>query len=381
MVVGSGLFGLTIAERVATELDLDVVVVERRKHIGGNTHSEWEPETGIEIHRYGSHVFHTSNSRVWEYVNRFTQFNSYRHSVFTTHRGRVYPLPINLGTITAFYGRAMSPVEAREQIANDAVEWKGRDTQSLEEKAISLIGRPLYEAFFKGYTAKQWQQDPSQLPASIITRLPVRFTFDNRYFSDTWEGLPIDGYAAWVARMANHKRIHVFPETDFFDIRKNIPDHQLVVYTGPIDRYFDFSDGMLNWRTLDFEVEVLETPDFQGTSVMNFADPDVPFTRIHEFAHLHPERKRSSDKTVIMREYSRQAQIGDEPYYPVGLEADRKCLKAYRQRAQQLPNVIFGGRLGTYRYLDMHMAIASSLTTFDQQVKPALLAPTSRGAC
>jgi UDP-galactopyranose mutase len=373
-VVGSGLFGLTIAERVANELGLNVVVIEKRNHIGGNSYSEFEPETGIEIHRYGSHLFHTSNARVWEYVNRFTEFNAYRHQVFTMYRGQVYPLPVNLETISAFYGKAMSPDEARERIAMDAADSRGGVPRSLEEKAISLMGRPLYEALFKGYTAKQWQQDPSQLPASIITRLPVRFTFNSRYFSDTWEGLPLEGYATWMTRMADHPRIHVALETDFFDIRHDIPPDQPVVYTGPIDRYFDYCEGKLNWRTLDFEMEVRNTPDFQGTSVMNYADLDVPFTRIHEFAHLHPERERTSDKTVIMREYSRAALTGDEPYYPVGLEADRRALKAYRERAEQLTNVIFGGRLGSYQYLDMHMAIASALTIFDERVKPALLA-------
>ena len=372
VVVGAGLFGLTIAERVANETGLDVAIIERRDHLGGNAYSDFDPETGIEIHRYGSHLFHTSNSRVWEYVNRFTDFNSYRHQVFTVHCGQAYSLPLNLGTITAFYGTAMSPDEARERIALDAAEWTGGEPKNLEEKAISMIGRPLYEAFFKGYTAKQWQQDPSELPASIITRLPVRFTFDNRYFNDTWEGLPLDGYSAWIQRMADHPRIHIYLETDFFDIRHQIPPEKPLVYTGPIDRYFNYGEGTLNWRTLDFELEVRNTRDFQGTSVMNYADLDVPFTRIHEFAHLHPERKRESDKTVIMREYSRAALAGDEPYYPVGLERDRLSLKAYRERAQQLPNVIFGGRLGSYQYLDMHMAIASALTTFDQQVKPAL---------
>jgi len=372
-VVGAGLFGLTIAERVANELGLRVVVLERRDHIGGNAYSEFEPETGIEIHRYGSHLFHTSNARVWEYANRFTAFNEYRHHVYTVHKNRVYSLPVNMGTITSFYGAAMSPEEARERIARDAANWPGGEPSNLEEKAISLIGRPLYEAFVKGYTAKQWHQDPSQLPSSIITRLPVRFTFDNRYFSDKWEGLPLDGYTAWMTRMADHPLIHVVLAADFFKIRDQIPSGQPVVYSGPIDEYFDYSDGRLNWRTLDFETEVLNIPDFQGTSVMNYADLDVPFTRIHEFAHLHPERERKSEKTVIMREYSRAALLGDEPYYPVGLDGDRKALRRYRERAKQLPNVVFGGRLGSYQYLDMHMAIASALTAFDERVKPLLL--------
>jgi UDP-galactopyranose mutase len=273
----------------------------------------------------------------------------------------------------------MSPDEARDQIRHDSQEMTGREPANLEEKAISLIGRPLYEAFIKGYTAKQWQTDPSHLPASVINRLPVRYTFDNRYFGDTWEGLPIDGYTAWLERMADHPNIEVALNVDFFDVQHLIDDSTLLVYTGPIDRYFEYSAGMLNWRTLDFEVEVLDTPDHQGTSVMNYADTDIPYTRIHEFHHLHPERARRAERTVIMREYSRHAGAVDEPYYPVNLAADRVALESYRERAAMLPNVIFGGRLGTYQYLDMHMAIASALNTFDNDVLPRLAHSTAGG--
>ena len=380
VVVGSGFFGLTVAERVASQLGLPVVVLERREHIGGNAYSEIEPETGIEIHRYGSHLFHTSNTRVWEYANQFTSFNSYEHRVFTIHRDRVYPMPINLGTITSFYERAMSPDQARSLVEREASELAGREPGNLEEKAISLIGRPLYEAFIKGYTAKQWQTPPVELPAGIISRLPVRYTFDNRYFADTWEGLPLDGYTAWLERMADHPNITVALDVDFFDVRHLLVHDPLVVYTGPIDRYFDYADGLLTWRTLDFEVQVVDTPDFQGTSVMNYADEDVPFTRIHEFAHLHPERSRLNERTVIMREFSRQAGRDDEPYYPVNLGEDRRALAAYRSRAAALPKVIFGGRLGSYQYLDMHMAIASALACFTNEVAPLLSAEPSGGA-
>ena len=380
VVVGSGLFGLSVAERVASQLGRPVVVLERRDHLGGNAYSEIERQTGIEIHRYGSHLFHTSNTRVWEYANQFTSFNSYEHRVFTIHRDRVYPMPINLGTITSFYEHAMSPDEARALVEREAGELAGREPGNLEEKAISLIGRPLYEAFIKGYTAKQWQTPPADLPAGIITRLPVRYTFDNRYFSDRWEGLPIDGYTAWLERMADHPNISVALDVDFFDVRQLITDEHLVIYTGPIDRYFDYADGLLTWRTLDFEVEIVDTSDFQGTSVMNYADEDVPFTRIHEFAHLHPERTRLNDRTVIMREFSRHASRDDEPYYPVNLSDDRRALDAYRDRAAALPNVIFGGRLGSYQYLDMHMAIASALTCFTNEVTSRLSALPRGGA-
>jgi UDP-galactopyranose mutase len=364
IVAGAGLFGLTVAERCACEMGLRVLIVERRDHIGGNAYSELEPSTGIEIHRYGAHLFHTSNERVWEYVNRFTAFTGYRHRVYSICRGRVYPMPINLGTICAYFGRAMSPGEARALIAEQAAEVTA--PRNLEEKAISLIGRPLYEAFIRGYTAKQWQTDPRELPPGIITRLPVRYTFDNRYFADRYEGLPADGYAAWLERMADHPRIEVRLGTDFFDLAGcDVP----VVYTGPIDRYFGYAEGPLGWRTLDFEREVLPTGDFQGTPVMNYADEDVPHTRIHEFRHFHPERDYPPDRTVIVREYSRFADPDDEPYYPIDAAGDRTRLLRYRAMALAEKNVYFGGRLGTYRYLDMHMAIASALTMYENRLR------------
>jgi UDP-galactopyranose mutase len=366
VIAGSGLFGLTVAERCARDLGLRVLVVERRDHIGGNAYSEIEPATGIEVHRYGAHLFHTSNERVWEYVNRFTAFTDYRHRVYSVFKGRVYPMPINLGTICAYFGRVMGPDEARRLIAEQAAEVA--DPRNLEEKAISLIGRPLYEAFIRGYTAKQWQTDPRDLPPEIITRLPVRYTFDNRYFADRYEGLPRDGYASWLERMADHPRIEIRLGTDFFDLDAagSVP----VVYTGPLDRYFGHSEGALGWRTLDFEPEVLATGDFQGTPVMNYADEDVPYTRIHEFRHFHPERESPPDRTVIVREYSRFAEPGDEPYYPIDTEADRVRLARYRELARAERGVLFGGRLGTYRYLDMHMAIASALTMYDNHLRP-----------
>ena len=365
LVVGSGLFGLTVAERLA-DSGLKVDVIDRRPHIGGNAYSERDPETGIEIHRYGAHLFHTSNEVVWDYVRRFTSFTNYVHRVYTTHRGEVYPMPINLGTINQYFRESLGPSAARELIATQAAEVAGGDLESLDAKGISLIGRPLYEAFIRGYTAKQWQTDPSRLPASIISRLPVRYTYDNRYFSDTYEGLPTDGYTPWLERMADHPRIEVHLETDFFDEESPFSQSATVgrlpiFYTGPIDRYFGEDEGRLSWRTLDFEFETLPVADFQGTSVMNYADPDVPFTRILEFKHFHPDREYADDRTVIAREFSRSAEAGDEPYYPIAGVDDRELLLGYRKRAQGEPDVAFGGRLGSYQYLDMHMAIAAAL--------------------
>ena len=375
VVVGSGLFGLTIAEQAATELGLKVALLDRRSHIGGNAYSEKEKQTGIEVHRYGAHLFHTSNERVWEYVNRFTEFTNYVHRVYTRHNGIVYPMPINLGTINQFFNAAYSPAEAKALIAEQAGELAGTDPQNLNDKGISLIGRPLYEAFIKHYTAKQWQTPPEELPASIISRLPVRYNYDNRYFNDKYEGLPVDGYAAWLERMAAHPNIEVHLNTDFFEpghqySRENVLGQIPVVYTGPVDRYSDYAEGDLSWRTIDLEEEVLPIEDFQGCSVMNYPDADVPFTRIHEFRHFHPERDYTKDATVIMREYSRFANKGDEPYYPVNTSVDREKLLAYRDLAKGENNVLFGGRLGTYKYLDMHMAIGAALSMFDNKIRP-----------
>jgi len=370
VVVGSGLFGLTVAERVADGLGKRVLVLERRDHVGGNAWSEREPATGIEVHRYGAHLFHTSNARVWDYVNRFTSFTGYQHRVFSVFKSQVYPMPINLGTICAYFGRHLSPQEARALVSDQSQEVAPGAAANLEEKAISLIGRPLYEAFVRGYTAKQWQTDPRELDPGIIARLPVRYTFDNRYFADTFEGLPVNGYDAWLGRMAEHPLVDVQLSVDYFDVRHDLRAEVPVVYTGPLDRYFGYAEGTLGWRTLDFEQEVLPVGDFQGTPVMNYADEDVPWTRIHEFRHFHPERAYPQDRTVIVREFSRAAGRDDEPYYPIGASTDRDRLERYRARAQREHNVLFGGRLGTYKYLDMHMAIASALTMVDNVLTP-----------
>ena len=372
VIVGSGFFGLTIAERCANELGLRVLVLERRHHIGGNAYSELDPETNVEVHKYGAHLFHTSNTRVWEYANRFTSFTDYRHRVFGKYQGQVYSLPMNLALINQFFGKSHTPQEARELIASQAAEIATEDATNLEEKGISLIGRPLYEAFIKGYTAKQWQTDPTELSADIITRLPVRYTFENRWFSDTHEGLPVDGYTAWLTRMADHPNIEVRLETDFFAVREEYVGTVPIVYTGPVDEYFGHAEGRLSWRTVDLEESVEDVDDFQGTGVVNYNDREVPFTRIIEFKHFHPEREKTHlpGKTVIVHEYSRSAQEGDEPYYPINTAEDRATLLKYRARAESEPMVLFGGRLGTYQYLDMHMAIGSALSMYENKLRP-----------
>jgi UDP-galactopyranose mutase len=368
LIVGAGFYGATIAERVANELNKNVLLIDRRSHIGGNAYSEFDGETGIEVHRYGAHLFHTPNEVVWTYLNRFTAFTDYKHRVYSTYRDQVYSMPINLGTISQFFNRRLSPDDARMLIADQAAEMAGRHPANLEEKAISLIGRPLYEAFIRGYTAKQWQTDPRDLPEHIITRLPVRYTFDNRYFNDKYEGLPVDGYTAIFERMLKHPRIQIALGVDFFSLKSSLPAGLPIVYTGPIDRYFDYSEGELGWRTIDFEKETLNTGDFQGTAVMNYADEKVPYTRILEFRHFNPERSYQNEKTVVVREYSRSAKRVDEPYYPIDTRQDKEVFLRYRERAEAERNVHFGGRLGTYRYLDMHQAIGAALKAFDSRI-------------
>ena len=346
-------------------------MIEKRSHVGGNSFSEIDSETGIEYHKYGSHIFHTSNSKVWEYANRFTKFNDYTHFVYTNSDNKIYSMPINLLTINNFFNRDFTPSSAKEfLIAGRAT---AKKAANLEENAIAQIGRPLYEALIKGYTWKQWQTDPSQLPAEIINRLPVRFNYNQRYFSDKWEGIPLEGYSTWINRMLDSNLVDVALNVDFFDVKNLLDSNQIIIYSGPIDRFFNYRYGSLSWRTLDFEFERLNVNDFQGTSVLNYADLGVPFTRIHEFKHLHPERDYKIGNTLIAREFSRFANNGDEPYYPINSANDRNRLKKYRGLASNLPNIFFGGRLGSYKYLDMHMAIASALTLFENKLMDRIL--------
>ncbi|MBS7805561.1 UDP-galactopyranose mutase [Rhizobiales bacterium TNE-4] len=360
IVVGAGFYGATIAERAAAS-GLSVCIIDKRNHLGGNAYSSINKPTGIEVHQYGAHLFHTSNIEVWNYLNQFTKFTTYQHRVFAKYRGAIYSLPINLGTICQFFGRALSPDEARSLIAEQSSALAGRDPKNLEEKAISLIGRPLYEAFVKGYTLKQWQTEPHQLSASIIARLPVRYNFDNRYFNDTFEGLPMDGYTKIFERMLSSDKIVIKLGVDFFEVKANFQPRQRIFYTGSIDRFFNYQYGILGWRTIDFKWSIEDVTDYQGTSVVNYSDPEIPWTRIIEFRHFHPERNYRDGKTIIAKEFSRFAGENDEPYYPIDTVVDKEKFLKYRALADSITNVTFGGRLGTYKYLDMHQAIAMAL--------------------
>tara|TARA_Y100001936_G_C16059019_1_gene662981 strand:- start:361 stop:1500 length:1140 start_codon:yes stop_codon:yes gene_type:complete len=369
LIVGAGFYGAVIAERIANDLGEKVTIIDKRDHIGGNSYSSADKDTNIEVHKYGSHLFHTSNKEVWDYLSRFTEFNDYQHVVYTTYKGKVYTMPINLETINSYYEKNLTPSEAYEFVKAEIEKYHIENPKNLEEKAISLIGKPLYEAFIYGYTKKQWETDPKNLPANIITRLPVRFNYNHRYFKDKYEGLPKDGYGKVFERMLDHHLIEVKLGVDFFDIKDSIPEDVKVIYSGPVDRYFNYKHGVLGWRTIDFEVERLKVEDFQGCAVMNYAEAEVPYTRIHEFKHYHPEREQSKEETIIFKEFSRKAGEGDDPYYPINTPEDKDMYEKYYKETKNESNVIFGGRLGTYKYLDMHQVISMALNTFNKEIK------------
>lgn len=371
LIVGAGFFGAVTAERLAAAAGVPVTVIDRRAHIGGNSWSEWDVETGVEFHKYGSHIFHTANVEVWRYITRFTEFNRYRHSVWTVSRGKVYPMPINLATINSYYGKNLTPDQARELIRREAEEFTGVP-ENLEEKAVSQIGRPLFEAFIRGYTVKQWEKAPRELSAAIISRLPVRYTYDLGYFSDPHEGIPLHGYADLFKNLLGHEKIEVRLNTGYADVLAECGGRfpGPVVYTGAIDEFFQYRLGRLDWRTLDMEWDRPGCSDYQGTAVMNYADDDVPYTRIHEFKHYHPERS-DTGKTLICREYSRSATGKDEPYYPVDTQRNRELYRAYVALAEaEAPEVIFGGRLGEYKYLDMDATIFAALECYRTKLAP-----------
>jgi UDP-galactopyranose mutase len=370
IIVGSGFFGATIAEKINSETSLKVAVIESRNHIGGNAYSQIDDSTGIEYHKYGSHIFHTSSQKIWEYCNKFAKFNDYRHKVFTKHNGKMYSLPINLLTINQFYEQSLSPEAAKNKIRGVVRDVDETEDLNFEKKAISLVGIELYEAFIKNYTWKQWQTDPKSLPASILTRLPFRFNYNLDYFDDKYQGIPLNGYTEWIKKLLS--KSNVFLNTDYFSIKPYLENNKIVIYTGPIDKYFNYKFGELSWRTLDFELVQKNVSDYQGNSVINYADLDVGYTRIHEFRHLHPERNYQDKSTLVMYEESRFATKIDEPYYPVNSNADRSKLIEYRKLISSEKNVFFGGRLGSYQYLDMHMAIGSALNMYENEIKPKL---------
>lgn len=365
-IVGAGFYGLTIAEQVASKLGLECIVFESRDHIGGNAYSYPDSKTGIEIHKYGSHIFHTNNESIWEYVNNFSYFNNYEHRVVVKANERKYTMPITLDTISDVYGRMFTPEEARELIESERrLEFE----DNLEGFALNQVGRTIYELLIAGYTEKQWGKNPQFLPKEIIKRIPIRYNFDTRYFTDEFQGIPLLGYGDLFNNMVSNSKIKIELNNQFKKSDVDLRSNDLLIYSGPIDAYYEFGLGHLGWRTLDFDINTLSIPDYQGCSVINYADREIPFTRIHEFKHMHPERKKV-DATIIAREFSRQATEIDEPYYPINSVQDRKLLLKYRDLIKTEKNVLFGGRLGSYQYLDMHMAIAGAMSDFNSVVVP-----------
>ena len=366
VIVGAGLFGSVIAEQASRD-GFKVVVLESRDHIGGNCYTEDDEQTGINIHRYGPHIFHTSNERVWKYINQFTDFNSYRHQCMSRVGKKTYSMPINLATINQRLHKNWTPKQAKEFFDSYAMVYN--DPQNFEEQAMALMGNDLYRAFFREYTIKQWDKDPKELPASVARRLPVRYNYNTRYYNDTWEGIPINGYTPIFEKMLSHPNIQLYLNTDFFSIRDQIPSDKIVVYTGAIDRYFDYRYGMLNWRTCDFVLEKFDVEDWQGVTQINYPSLDIPYTRTIEFKHFHPEKNYTKEATVVSFEYSRAAGFNDTPYYPVNTSEDREKYSLYQLDAKQLQNTIIGGRLGEYMYYDMHQIIGSALSTYEKRIK------------
>jgi len=358
-IVGAGFSGAVIANQLA-HAGYTVDVFESRSHIAGNCHSERDSETGVMVHIYGPHIFHTDNERVWEYVNRFSEFKPYVNRVKAITGGKVYTLPINLLTINQFFGKTLRPAEAEEflrELGDKSIE----NPTTFEDQALRFVGRELYEAFFKTYTMKQWGLHPNQLPASILKRLPVRFNYDDNYFAHKYQGMPAEGYTALVERILDVPGITVHLNTRFDPDAKG--DYAHVFYSGPIDAWFKHAEGRLPYRTLDFEM-FRDQGDYQGNAVINYCDDAERFTRITEHKHFSPWE--SHEGTVCYKEYSRQCEEKDIPYYPIRLARDKQQLELYVNLARQESNVTFVGRLGTYRYLDMDVTINEALNTADK---------------
>ena len=360
LIVGAGLFGAVFA-RQAMDRGYKVLVVERRDHIGGNIYTE--NVENIQVHRYGAHIFHTNDDQVWEYIQKFAKFNRFTNSPVANYKGQLYSLPFNMYTFNQMWGvttpqQAMAEIDRQRQAAGIT------QPKNLEEQAISLVGTDIYEKLVKGYTEKQWGRDCKDLPAFIIRRLPVRFTFDNNYFNAKYQGIPLGGYTAMVEKLLAGAEIRL--NTDYLQNKQQLDAlAKKVIYTGPIDAYFSFCFGALEYRSVRFETEILDTDNFQGNAVVNYTDRQTPYTRIIEHKWFDPA---DQTKTVISREYSSEWQPGAEPYYPVNDEKNAALLQRYQALAESQPHVIFGGRLGQYRYYDMDQVIAEALRTAEREM-------------
>jgi UDP-galactopyranose mutase len=358
-IVGAGFSGAVIARELANS-GIDAVIFDSRSHLAGNCHTERDADSGVMVHKYGPHIFHTDSDSVWRYLNQFTEFMPYTNRVKTTTQGQVFSLPINLHSINQFFGKTFSPDEAKTFIESQA-DLSIENPETFEEQALRFVGADLYEAFLKGYTQKQWGCSPSMLPASILKRLPVRFNYDDNYFFHRYQGMPRDGYTAIIENILRHKNITVKLNTAFNRDQAAQYDH--VFYSGPLDGYFDYQLGRLGYRTLDFK-EIRAEGDYLGCAVMNYGDESIPYTRISEHKYFSPWEEH--DKTICFAEYSRECKEGDIPYYPIRLVEEQAMLLRYVEMANRENNVSFVGRLGTYRYLDMDVTIAEALDAAQQ---------------
>lgn len=355
LVVGAGLFGAVFAHEAALK-GKKVKVIEKRNHIAGNIYTR--EEEGIQVHQYGAHIFHTSDKEIWDYVNQFAEFNRYTNSPVANYKGEIYNLPFNMNTFNKLWG-VVTPAEAQAKIEEQRAILNGKTPENLEEQAISLVGTDIYEKLIKDYTEKQWGKPTTELPSFIIRRLPVRLTYDNNYFNDTYQGIPIGGYTQIVEKMLDHENIDVETNVDFFVNKEQyLKDFPKIVFTGMIDEFFDYKLGELEYRSLRFENETLDMENYQGNAVVNYTDAETPYTRIIEHKHFE---FGSQAKTIITKEHSKTWEKGDEPYYPVTNDRNNHLYKSYKKLADEQGNVIFGGRLGHYRYYDMHQVIGVAL--------------------
>ena len=356
LIIGAGFSGSVLANKLINGLDCSIEIWDERNHIGGNCHTERNAETGIMVHQYGPHIFNTDKKEIWDYVNSFVEFRPYVHRVKAMSGDRVYPLPVNLSTINQFFNRTFTPAEARELLENVA-DKSITDPQNFEEQALRFIGKDLYKAFFYGYTKKQWGCEPTELPASILKRIPVRFNYDDNYHNNLYTGIPVEGYTAVMQKMIDHPAIKVSLGKKFIPGESNNHfDH--IFYTGPIDAYFNYRHGRLGYRTVTFEQHCAEG-DYQGLAQMNYCDEEVPYTRIVEHKYFTPWEQH--DKTIYVKEFSKETTEDDIPYYPKRLSADKQMLQSYREAATSLKGVSFLGRLATYRYMDMHHVIGEAM--------------------
>lgn len=359
LVVGAGLFGAVFAHE-AVKRGHSVLVIDKRDHIAGNIYTE--QIEGINVHKYGAHIFHTSDKKVWEYINQFAEFNNYVNSPIAVYKDELYNLPFNMNTFSKMWN-IRTPQEAKDKIAEQIASLHITDPQNLEEQALSLAGRDVYEKLVKGYTEKQWGRSCTELPAFIIKRLPLRFTYNNNYFNDRFQGIPMGGYTQIVEKML--QGCDVKTSTDYFEFRRENPDIAAkTVFTGMIDEYFDYKLGALQYRSVRFETEVLDCDNYQGNAVVNYTEREVPYTRIIEHKHFE---FGTQPKTVISREYSSEWKVGMEPYYPVNNEENNALYASYAALAEKEPNVIFGGRLGQYKYYDMDKVIIAALAAVEKE--------------